>query len=88
MAEWLRRWTANPLGSARVGSNPILVEFFGAWAIICKDKTDRVVFPVSLFHELKTSGTGFIQPSVVNGSEQLELVNVSRFCRKNEKLLN
>ena len=27
MAEWLRRWTANPLGSARVGSNPILVEY-------------------------------------------------------------
>ena len=25
MAEWLRRWTANPLGSARVGSNPIFV---------------------------------------------------------------
>ena len=25
MAEWLRRWTANPMGSARVGSNPILV---------------------------------------------------------------
>ena len=29
VAEWLRRWTANPMGSARVGSNPILVEFFG-----------------------------------------------------------
>ena len=28
VAEWLRRWTANPLGSARVGSNPILVEIF------------------------------------------------------------
>ncbi len=28
MAEWLRRWTANPMGSARVGSNPILVEYF------------------------------------------------------------
>ena len=28
VAEWLRRWTANPLGSARVGSNPILVELF------------------------------------------------------------
>ena len=28
VAEWLRRWTANPLGSARVGSNPILVEAF------------------------------------------------------------
>ena len=28
VAEWLRRWTANPLGSARVGSNPILVDNF------------------------------------------------------------
>ena len=28
MAEWLRRWTANPLCSARVGSNPILVDNF------------------------------------------------------------
>ena len=28
VAEWLRRWTANPLGSPRVGSNPILVDFF------------------------------------------------------------
>lgn len=26
VAEWLRRWTANPLCSARVGSNPILVD--------------------------------------------------------------
>ena len=25
VAEWLRRWTANPLGFPRVGSNPILV---------------------------------------------------------------
>ena len=28
VAEWLRRWTANPLGSASVGSNPILVDEF------------------------------------------------------------
>ena len=28
VAEWLRRWTANPLGSARVGSNPIFVGNF------------------------------------------------------------
>ena len=28
VAEWLRRWTANPLGSARVGSNPIFVDDF------------------------------------------------------------
>ena len=25
VAEWLRRWTANPMCSAHVGSNPILV---------------------------------------------------------------
>ena len=25
MAEWLRRWTANPLGSARAGSNPVVI---------------------------------------------------------------
>ena len=28
VAEWLRRWTANPLWSPRVGSNPILVDLF------------------------------------------------------------
>ena len=26
VAECLRRWTANPLGNARVGSNPIFVD--------------------------------------------------------------
>ena len=25
MAEWVWRWTANPLGSARAGSNPVIV---------------------------------------------------------------
>ena len=33
VAEWLRRWTANPLGSARVGSNPILVDDFESWYV-------------------------------------------------------
>ena len=28
VAEWLRRWTANPLCSARVGSNPIHIGNF------------------------------------------------------------
>ena len=27
VSEWLRRWTGNPLGSARVGSNPTGVVF-------------------------------------------------------------
>ena len=31
VAEWLRRWTANPLCSARVGSNPILVVWLRLW---------------------------------------------------------
>ena len=31
MAEWLGRWSVNPLGSARVGSSPIFVVFlFGS----------------------------------------------------------
>ena len=28
MAEWLRRWTRNPMGSARAGSNPAQCVFF------------------------------------------------------------
>ena len=28
MAEWLRRWTRNPMGSSRVGSNPTHSEIF------------------------------------------------------------
>jgi hypothetical protein len=28
VAEWLRRWTANPMGSAREGSNPFGVALF------------------------------------------------------------
>ena len=35
VAEWLRRWTANPLGSARVGSNPILVGYFSFLMFCC-----------------------------------------------------
>ena len=27
VSEWLRRWTRNPLGSARAGSNPAAVAF-------------------------------------------------------------
>ena len=31
MSEWLRRWTRNPLGSAREGSNPFGVVFFSGF---------------------------------------------------------
>ena len=33
VAEWLRRWTRNPLGSARTGSNPVGSEMFYNWSI-------------------------------------------------------
>ena len=34
VAEWLRRWTRNPLGSARTGSNPVGSESFGVYFIL------------------------------------------------------
>ncbi len=39
MAEWLRRWTANPMGSVRVSSNLILVGVF----------SHHEVFPIKKF---------------------------------------
>ena len=44
MAEWLRRWTANPMGSARVGSNPILVVFLKNQLLSFIDKRARPGF--------------------------------------------
>ena len=36
MAEWLRRWTRNPLGSSRTGSNPVgdAYFFFSKWLTV------------------------------------------------------
>ena len=31
VGEWLRRWTANPSGFPRVGSNPIFVDDILIW---------------------------------------------------------
>ena len=35
VAEWLRRWTANPMGSPRVSSNLILVDSFDVSCFGC-----------------------------------------------------
>ena len=43
MAEWLRRWTANPMGSARVGSNPILVDIFKHFWSIQKMSKEKII---------------------------------------------
>ena len=42
VAEWLRRWTANPMCSARVGSNPILVENILLFCIMFNCTNDSV----------------------------------------------
>ena len=44
MAQWLRRWTANPLGSASVGTNPIVVVLF-IW--FCGEMNSNLQFEFS-----------------------------------------
>ena len=48
VAEWLRRWTANPLGNARVGSNPILVEFCRLCCIMANPSNYQADDPSSI----------------------------------------
>ena len=49
VAEWLRRWTANPVDSVRVGSNPILVVDFAQKAF----RFDYVILTKVGLSELK-----------------------------------
>ena len=52
VAEWLRRWTANPLGSARVGWNPsFVVVFIFHWLYIYLPYRRLLI----LFHNLPRS---------------------------------
>jgi hypothetical protein len=43
VSEWLRRWTRNPLGSARRGSNPLGV--VSVYGLKCK-LTCKIVVPL------------------------------------------
>ena len=43
MAEWLRRWTRNPMGSSRVGSNPTRSASFFFLIPLLKGKDDKIV---------------------------------------------
>ena len=65
MAEWLGRWTVNPLGSAQMGSDPIFVVFLiGSivkWIAICS--LDSAI-PIKISVEegiLKTSVSTFME---------------------------
>ncbi len=49
VAEWLRRWTANPMCSARVGSNPILVAILlHIFPLRCVDPTELGTYSSAL----------------------------------------
>ena len=43
VAEWLRRWTRNPLGSPRAGSNPADYEVENTFAYSFKQRNFRVL---------------------------------------------
>ena len=72
VAEWLRRWTANPMCSARVGSNPILVVLFFIKASEKKKLTQNTQNQV-LSSLLLTFSASF-QP--VSMSQSLELSRI------------
>ena len=66
MAEWLRRWTDNPLGSASVGRNPIFVVFlFGSvvkWIAICSlNSANKVQISEKKTVIFKTLATTFFE---------------------------
>ena len=42
VAEWLRRWTRNPLGSPRAGSNPADYEVANTFAYSFKQRNRQV----------------------------------------------
>ena len=49
MAEWLRRWTRNPMGSPRAGSNPARSEWF------CIYKLKGCVYIIDFFTTLNVN---------------------------------
>ena len=56
VAEWLRRWTWNPLGYARTGSNPVDSEMFCYWYICTALSQCNVAMP----HTLSVKRIGFL----------------------------
>ena len=82
VAEWLRRWTRNPLGSARVGSNPTGVALF----YFCREGKNKPlrcaffeIFILRLNHFLYFDGQ--ILKKYRRGALLLVKVWRSTFCR-------
>ena len=79
MAERLRRWTRNPLGSARAGSNPadyVFDPFFTS--------TDLIFFPFFSLLNLTNMHTVlksvYVETSVVYYCKTWTQSKLSRFC--------
>ena len=81
MAEWLRRWTANPLCSARVGSNPIHVEiYFDHYSIQTVGISLQYVFLLYLFWTPSGNDPRILtRPSLLRlvFSEKCRVLNIS-----------
>ena len=71
VAEWLRRWTANPLCFARVGSNPILVAREVLGSIYNTNENLRAKYPCPL---------SVICPFVCSQCCKMTMINDSSHC--------
>ena len=74
MSEWLRRWTRNPLGSARRGSNPLGVAFFSYHA------TCSVVLVTLMFCAAKAVWSSGMIPASGAGGPGFDPRNSPRSC--------
>ena len=67
MAEWLRRWTVNPLVSTRVGSNPNFVVF-----LICSTVKRIAIFSLNILIRVQISEkSGHLKSSATTFFENL-----------------
>ena len=66
MAEWLRRWTWNPLGSARAGSNPVGTDIW-----------EHTAFSETLKHRWRSGLTRPTQDRIPSGAQVRTLYDAS-----------
>ena len=65
MAEWLRRWTRNPMGSARAGSNPAQCVFFFPFLPLMNFYFQPGFFSLSFFFPFSMFSFFALHPSFI-----------------------